>query len=365
VANLVRTDPGFDRRNVIAAEIWLTGPRYDSTAGISGFYDELRRRLEAGPGVRSAAVIEAGIPLVRGGNMGVKVNGAFLQTTINYRTVTPRYFETMGIPLVRGRTFTAADGGTADPVAIVSESFARRFLDGDGLGRSVALGGGSSRLMRVVGVVGDSRQFIGSPPLPTVFLPSAQTSAGLTHAFNSWFPINVVVRTAGDPAALTSFVARTIRATDAGVPLGRVRTMDQILASSVAFERFELSLLFAFAVLAAALAAVGLYGVMSYLVAQSTREIGVRMALGARPRQVLGIVVGRGMRMAALGAGLGLAGALALTRLLAHELYNVPATDPATFAAVTGLLLLVTLAATFVPARRATRVDPMVALRAE
>ena len=364
VANLTRTDAGFDPRRVIAAEIWLTGSRYDSTAAMAAFYDRLRARLEASPGIRSAAVIEAGIPLVRGGNLAVAVDGAYPGPT-NYRTVTPRYFETMAIPLRRGRDFVAGDVQTAEPVAIVSASFAERYLGGDGLGRMVTVGGRSAAPRRVVGVVGDTKQFVGAPVTPTAYVPSAQTPAGLTRIFNSWFPIHVVVRTAGGPAALKEFVARTIRATDAQVPLGRVRTMEEILSASLAFHRFLMLLLVAFAGLAVALAAVGIYGVMSYLVTQSTREIGVRIALGAQPRQVLGVVIGRGMLMAGSGAAVGLAGALALTRLLAHQLYDVQPTDALTFGAVTALLLLVALVACFLPARRATKVDPMVALRYE
>ena len=363
VANLVRTDPGFDRRRVIAVELWLTGTRYDSTSTIAGFYDRLEERVRALPGVRSAAVIEAGIPLVRGGNLGVMVGGKGLWATINYRTVTPRYFQTMAIPLKRGRAFAAGDVQTAEPVAIVNESFARQFLDGDGLDRAVAVSGRTER--RVVGVVGDTKQYIGAPATPTVFIPSAQTPAGLTRAFSSWFPIHLVVRTDGDPAALKAMVARTIRATDAQVPLGRVRTMDEVLDGSIELQRFVTLLLAAFAGLAVTLAAVGTYGVMSYLVAQSTREIGVRIALGALPRQVLGVVIGRGMLLAGIGVAVGLAGALVLTRLLSSQLYGVKPTDVLTFAAVTALLLLVALAACFVPARRATRVDPMVALRYE
>jgi len=364
VANLTRTDAGFDPRRVIAAEIWVTGSRYDSTAAIAAFYDRLRERLEASPGIRSAAAIEAGIPLVRGGNLAVAVDGAYPGPT-NYRTVTPRYFETMGIPVRRGRDFSAGDVQAAEPVAIVSESFAERYLGGDGLGRMVTVGGGSAAPRRVVGVVGDTKQFIGAPVTPTAYVPSAQTPAGFTRLFNSWFPIHVVVRTAGGPAALKEFVARTIRATDARVPLGRVRTMEEILSASLAFHRFLMLLLVAFAGLAVALAAVGIYGVMSYLVTQSTREIGVRIALGAQPRQVRGVVIGHGMLLAGLGAIVGVAGSLALTRLLRSQLYGVTPTDALTLGAVTALLLLVALAACVIPARRATRVDPMVALRYE
>src|SRR6266496_1458925 len=359
VANLLRTDPGFDRRRVIAVELWLTGTRYDSTSAIAGFYDRLEERVRALPGVRSAAVIEAGIPLVRGGNMWVAVGGRGVGA--NYRTVTPGYFQTMAIPLKRGRAFAAGDVQTAEPVAIVNESFALQFLDDDGLDRTLAVGGRTER--RVVGVVGDTKQFIGAPATPTVFIPSAQTPAGLTRIFSSWFPIHLVVRTDGDPAVLKSMVASTIRATDPQVPLGRVRTMDEVLDGSVEFQRFLMLLLAAFAGLAVTLAAVGTYGVMSYLVAQSTREIGVRIALGALPRQVLGVVIGRGMLLAGIGVAAGLTGALALTRMLAQLLYGVKPTDALTLAGVSVLLLLVALAACVVPARRATRVDPMIALR--
>jgi len=364
VANLLRTDAGFDPRHVIAAEIWLTGSRYDSTAAMAAFYDRLRERLETSPGVRSAAVIEAGIPLVRGGNLAVAVDGAYPGPT-SYRTVTPRYFETMAIPLRRGRDFSPGDVQAAEPVAIVSASFAERYLGGDGLGRMVTVGGRSAAPRRVVGVVGDTKQFIGAPVTPTAYVPSAQTPAGLTRLFNSWFPIHVVVRTAGDPAVLKQFVARTIRATDARVPLGRVRTMEEILSASVAFQRFLMLLLVAFAGLAVALAAVGIYGVMSYLVTQSTREIGVRIALGALPRQVLGVVIGHGMLLAGIGAIVGVAGSLALTRLLGSQLYGVTPTDAVTLGGVTALLLLVAMVACVIPARRATKVDPMVALRYE
>jgi putative ABC transport system permease protein len=365
VANLTRTDAGFDPRRVIAAEIWLTGSRYDSTPAIAAFYDRLRERLEASPGVRSAAVIEAGIPLVRGGNLAVAVDGTYPGPT-NYRTVTPRYFETMAIPVRRGRDFAAGDVQAAEPVAIVSASFAERYLGGDGLGRMVTVGGQRSAApRRIVGVVGDTKQFIGAPVTPTAYVPSAQTPAGFTRLFNSWFPIHVVVRTAGDPAVLKQLVARTIRATDARVPLGRVRTMEEILTASLGFQRFLMLLLVAFAGLAVALAAVGIYGVMSYLVTQSTREIGVRIALGALPRQVRGVVIRRGMLLAGLGAIVGVAGSLALTRLLGSQLYGVTPTDGLTLGGVTALLLFVAMAACVIPARRATKVDPMVALRYE
>ncbi len=362
---LVATDPGFDRTHVLAAELWLTGSGHDSTADISAFYERLIGRLDAQPGVRSAAVIEAGIPFLQGGNLAVAVDGVYPPETINYRTVTPEYFGTMGIPLEQGRVFAASDGSSAEPVAVVSESFARRFLGSRPLDRMVTVGGRTQLQRRVIGVVGDVRQFIGAPPLPTAYLASAQTPAGLTRLFSGWFPIHVVVRAAGDPGALAGTVERTIHAADARVPVGRVRTMDEILSGSVSLERLVMLLLAVFAALALVLAAVGVYGVMSYLVTQRAHEIGVRVALGAVRGDVLALVLRRGLALTGAGVGLGLAGAAALSRLLGSQLYGVRPFDPATFVAVGGLLVVVALVACVVPARRAARVDPVAALRSE
>ena len=364
IENLVRTDVGFDPGHVLAAEIWLTGSGYDSTSAIAAYYDRLTQRLEREPGVRSAAVIEAGIPLVQGGNLAVAVDGVYPPATINYRTVTPGYFRTMGITIEQGRDFAASDAG-GPPVVIVSESFARRFLGAGALHRAVTVGGGTQVPGRVVGVVGDVRQFVGDAVTPTAYLVSAQTPGGLTRMFSSWFPIHVVVRADKGPAALRGVVERAVRQTDPRVPVGRVRTMDEILSGSVALQRLVTVLLVVFASLAAVLAAIGIYGVMSYVVAQRRHEIGVRIALGAVPREVHRLVIGRGMGLAAAGIAIGLALSAALTRLLKSQLYGVTPADPATYLAVTVLVAAVALAACYLPARRAARVDPMVALRAE
>jgi putative ABC transport system permease protein len=366
---LLRTDPGFDPRHVVSAEIWITGTRYDSTAAIAQFYDRLTGRLAAIPGVQSAAVVESGLPLERGGNTPVGADGQFIRASVDYRTVTPEYFRTLGIPLQRGRTLTDADGAGAEPVVVVNASFARRFLTGgDPMAHTVTVGNPSNPAYprrRIVGVVGDVRSFIGRPAEPMVFISSPQTPLGFTRIFSSWFPIHVLVRTTGDPGAMRGVVARAIRDEDPQVPVGRVRTMDEVLAGSLAFQRFLMTLIGLFAALAAALAAVGIYGVMSYLVAQRTHEIGVRMALGARPGSVVELVVGRAMVLAGAGALVGLAGAAGLTRLLRSQLFGVRPLDPATFAAATVLLAFVALAACLVPAWRASRVDPIVALRSE
>jgi putative ABC transport system permease protein len=362
--NLMRTETGFDPSHVLSAEIWLTGSRYTSTPTISGFYTELTRRLEALPGVERAAVVEAGLPLQRGGNIPAEVEGQF--RSIDYRTVTPGYFDALRIPLLTGRVLTASDAEQGEPVMVVNRAFAHQYLTDSALGRVVKVGGGSSAsLRRIVGVVGDVKSFIGYSTPPTAFITSAQTPVGLTQIFSSWFPIHVVLRTTGDPGALGTALARTIHETDPQVPVGRVRAMAEVLAASLAFQRFVMTLLALFALLAVMLAAVGLYGVMSYLVAQRTHEIGVRMALGADPGQVLRMVLGRGMVLAAGGAAVGLVGAVFATRLLANQLYGVKPADPLSLAAVTALLAAVALLACFVPARRGTRVDPVVALRTE
>ena len=363
---LISVDPGFDPGHVVAAEIWLTGTRYESTPRIAGFYRELTSRLEALPGTGAAAVVEAGLPLEGGGNMTVSVDGDNARLSADYRSVTPGFFGTLGVPVTEGRDFAATDVDGAQPVVVVNESFAHRYLgSGSPLSRRLTFSGYEDAWRQVVGVVRDVRSFVGQPAPPTVFVPATQTPAGLTRLFSSWFPIHVVVRTRADPAAAAKELPVVIRAVDPLVPLGRVRAMDDVLWASLALHRFIMVLLSAFAGLAIVLAAVGMYGVISHLVAQRTHEIGVRLAIGARPGDVLRMVLGRGATLTGIGVGLGLAGALALTRLLAGFLYGVRPTDLGTILAVTGLLVVVALTATWLPARRATRVDPMVALRHE
>jgi predicted permease len=364
LTNLMRTQSGFEPAHVLSAEIWLSGSRYDSATAIAGFYRELTQRLRALPGVERAAVVEAGLPLERGGNLPVMVDGQF--HSADYRTVTPGYFATLRIPLIAGRVLEAADAEHAEPVVVVNQAFAHRYLADSALGRSIKVGGSDdSPSRRVVGVLGDVRSFVGLPAPPTVFITSPQTPLGFTRIFSSWFPIHVLLRTAGDPRPMGTALARTIHETDAEIPVGQIRSMPDVLADSLAFQRFMMTLLSVFAALAVVLAAVGLYGVLSYLVGQRTHEIGLRVALGARPHQILALVLRSGLMLAGAGVALGLVGAAAATRLLASQLYGVGPTDPLTLGAVTLVLALVALLACIAPAWRGTRVDPMVALRAE
>ena len=363
-ANLTRVDPGFRTDHLLTAEMWISGSRYDSTAAISGFYGNLIDRVDAVPGVRDAAVVEAGLPLERGGNLGVQFNADPQWYGTDYRTVTPGYFRVLGVPLLRGRALTDADRADAEPVAVVNEALARRFLpDTVAIGQTIRPGGDVPR--RIVGVVGDVRSHLDRAESPTFFVPSAQTSPGRTKGFASWFPIHLVVRTSIAPGALSGAIAGAIHASDPLVPVGRIRTMGEVLQDSLAFQHFTMLLLGVFAALALGLAAVGIYAVMSYLMVQRTHEIGVRIALGAQPGEVVRLMVSRGMIQVAIGVGIGIVGALALTRLLVSQLYGVAPRNFTTFLGATLVLAVAALIANWWPAHKATRVDPLEALRSE
>ena len=269
-----------------------------------------------------------------------------------------KYFQTMGITLLRGRDFTPRDRDGAPGVAIINETFARRYFPGqDPLGRRISLRGQGGPWLEVAGVARDSKyRTLGEAPAPFLYLPLLQNhETGMT----------LHVRTLGDPAALTGAVRREIGALERNLPATEIRPMTELLSRSLFPARMGAVLLAAFGLLALLLAAVGLYGVISYSVSRRVREIGIRMALGAGRREVLRMVLKEAMALVAVGIGLGLAAGAIMTRLLAGFLYAVSVTDPATFAGVTLLLGAVALLASLIPARRATRVDPMVALRYE
>jgi predicted permease len=363
-----RVQLGFQPRGVLTFRVIPRGERYSQSAELTAFYQQAIERLQALPGVQSAAAVRF-IPLTLAkGRKGLTIEGRAPTgpgqiPLASYDIVTPAYFETMRIPLLEGRDFSWSDTPQTQPVVIVNQALAKRYwLGEDPLGKRFHQAGPDDNFpwMTIIGVVSDVREF--SPtvaPEPTMYFPIAQ----FTYAdgiLRDW-----VVRTKGDPAQMASSVRSAIWQVDKNLPITRIRTMEEVRSLSLASQRMHLLLFGLFAALALALATMGIYGVLAYDVAQRTREIGIRLALGADGNAVLRLVVGQGIRLAALGILLGLIGALALTRLMSGMIYGVSSTDPSTFFAVATLLGLVAVAACYIPARRAMRVDPMVALRYE
>jgi putative ABC transport system permease protein len=339
---------------------------YDETRG-RNFTDQLLERVRALPGVVSASLTDR-LPLdLDGAWRGVTIEGYTPQpgesTGINSSFVAPGYFETLRIPLLRGRTFQRQDGANAPGVALVNESFARRYWPGQSpLGKRIQMGAVRSGVndapyLTVIGIVKDGKYVsLGEEAAPFIYFNMAQ-NVGLSPT--------LVVRTQGDPLNSLAAVRGEVAALDKNLPLYDVKTMRQHLGLALLPARLAGSVLGVFGMMALALAAAGIYGVMAYSVAQRTREIGIRMALGANARDVLRLVTRQGMTLVAIGMAIGLTSALALTQLLKSLLLGVSSTDPLTFAVIALLLIAVALLACWIPARRATKVDPMIALRCE
>ena len=359
-------NPGFEPDRVIAARITPPNGSYNEPARIEAFYQSVADRLRGLPGVRSVAVVDKlpiaqpvwGIPL--------RVEGQYedakhvLPTMGHFQQVSPDYFGTMGIPLLRGRGFTTSDRSGQSPVAIVSESVARRFWPNENaIGKRIGPAW-NFPWMTIVGIVPDTKQdSLRDTSRTSVYVPIAQRT--LHMGSEAW----LAIRTAGDPAPLGATIRRVVADIDRTVAVSDVRTMTTIVSESVRKTRFTVLLVGAFALAALLLGAIGIYGVMSYLVGQRTREMGIRIALGASAGGVIGLVVGRAARLAALGVLLGVLAALVATRWLGSLLYGVSATDPVTFVIVPLLFLGVAVVASYAPARRATHIDPVRALRAE
>ena len=357
---------GFDTDHIIAARITPPNRGYHDTSRVTALYEGLRSRLSALPGVTSVAVTDK-LPIAQVVyGAAFRVQGQYedakhnLPSIGHLQDVTPEYLRTMGIPLLRGRGFTDADRGGEPLVAIVSESVARRYWPGeDALGKRVAPPW-DSPWMTIVGVVPDTRQdSLRDTSRTSVYVPWAQST--LRYTSEMW----VVVRTKREPAPFATALRSAVRDIDRTVAVSDVRTMEAVVSDSVRKARFTMLLVAAFAAAALLLGSIGIYGVMSYLVGQRTQEMGIRIALGSTAGGVIGLVVGRAIRLASLGAVIGLAAALITTRWLGALLYGVSALDPVTFIATALLFLLVAAAASYGPAWRATRVDPVRALRAE
>ncbi len=358
---LQRVDPGFNPNQVQTFGLILNRNNYPERPQLVSFYGQLLERVGTLPGVQSAGLVST-LPL--GGN---NTDTSFMiegrpeppenrQPVAWYSSVTSDYFRTMGIRLIDGRVFTRNDDEKSARVVVITEALARRYWpDENPLGKRI--GNGPDNWREIVGVVADVKHFgLDVNARPSMYLPAAQSpSRGMT----------LVVRTTGEPSSLIGPIRSEIRSIDSTLALANVKSMDQIVSESIAQPRFILLLLGVFASLALTLAAVGIYGVISYAVTQRTQEFGIRMALGARTVDVLRLVIKNGMVLALLGVALGLAGSFALTRLMAGLLFGVTATDAMTFGAVPLFLLIVALVACYVPARRATKVDPLVALKYE
>ena len=361
---LIEVKPGFDPRNLLTMNVILPFSRYEKPADMSNFYRTAIERFQNVPGVRAAGAV-FGLPL---GDMGV--NGDFTiegqppvpaGVTASKLVVTTGYFRAMGIPLVRGRFFTEADTDKTAQVVIISENVAEMFWPGeDPIGKRLQPGFRSKPMCTVAGVVANVHQngFAKNAPL-AIYMPNTQAPVFLLSA------AAFVVRTEADPQTLASTFRRELQGIDKELPLYDVRTMEQLASRSVSEPRFNMVLLAIFAGLALALASIGIYGVMAYSVAERTREIGIRMAMGAQAEDVVKLVLKQGTLLIAIGVCLGLASAFALTRVISNLLFGVSATDPLTFAAIALLLGAVALIACYIPARRAAKVDPMVALRYE
>jgi putative ABC transport system permease protein len=362
---LMHVNPGFQTERVLTLEMQLRQQAYKDKTAKLNFWQQALERVRALPGVETAA-LGTNVPLTDDHDRGdVTIEGMQAPKPGDYphpdfHVVSPGYLEALGIPLMRGRSFTSADNETAPHVVMVNSSFARRYWpDGDAVGKRVLFGHPEpdEKWLTVVGVVGDTKLYgLGNPARLEIYAPYRQDATG---------DMDLVVRSAADPASLTSAIRGAIAAVDRDVPLFGIETMNQLESESLATPRATLVLLGLFSALALVLAAIGIYGVMSYTVALRTHEIGIRMALGAQPDNVMKIILLQGARLALAGVGIGLLAALGLTRLMSSLLYGVSASDPAILAGVALLLTTVALAACYIPARRALRVDPMIALRYE
>jgi putative ABC transport system permease protein len=361
---LLRVEIGIQTSNLLTVEVNLPSARYsgnDWRTQRLNFYGQVIGRIRALPGVTAVGAIDS-LPL--GGDQRgwtFRKEGQNLapseRPVSGFQIATADYFRAMGMRIQRGRAFTESDRDGSPPVAIINESFARHFYQNeDPLGQRIIIRN-QQEAREIVGVVNDIRHFgPDRSPGPEMYVPYYQLTAGA---------VPLVVRAKSEPEALIGAVRKEIQAVDREVAVGKVRTMTQMMSATLGARRFALLLLGAFAAVALSLAAIGVYGVMAYAVTQRTREIGIRIAVGAQASDVLRLIIKQGLSLALIGVGTGLVGAFALTRLMTDLLFGVSATDPLTFIVIALLLTFIMLLACWIPARRATKVDPMVALRTE
>jgi putative ABC transport system permease protein len=365
LVRLQQVNPGFDPKNVMTASIDLPDAKYPD-AQKATFVRNLIPKLQALPGIQSAAAI---YPLPMGGD---EIRTTFQiaghpvaksdEALTSLRDVTPNYFATMRIPLLQGRDFDGREEVNSTPVVIVNEALARQYFPGGNpLGQHIKPGisvGSDEPVMReIVGVVGNVKfSDLTTEWMPEAYIPAAQLPFG---------SMSLVTRSTQAPGSVGKMMTETVQSMDPDMPTYSSKTIEDYLDGTLSVPRFNTVLLALFAGLAMILTAVGLYGVISYTVAQRTHEIGIRMALGAKPKDMMKLIIGQGMKLGVTGVAIGIAIAMGLTHFLSSMLFGITATDPVSFAAVIVMLLLVVVMACYVPARRAMRVDPMIALRHE
>jgi predicted permease len=374
-AGLRSVNPGFNPHNVLALETSMASGNYASTAQVAGFVTEVARRVEAVPGVRSAA--SALVLPVSGTDVDLPFNivgtppakGQY-NGDEQYRTVSPHYFQTLQIPLLRGRAFGSGDTGNSPRVVLINDVMAKRYWPKlDPIGQVIVIGKGLGPQFddpprEIVGVVGNVRETgLENADVGVMYVPQTQVPEGLTALANGVVPLSWIVRAAGDPMSLRAAVEREIHAVDGLMPVAHIRTMDQMVSESLAQRNFMMLLLSIFAGIALLLAAIGIYGLMSYAVERRTQEIGIRVALGAERGDVLRLIVLEGLKLAGIGVVAGLAVAYGVTRLLGALLFGVKAADPATFAGVAAAVAAIGLLAAYAPARRAAGIEAADALR--
>ena len=364
--HLQSVETGFSSQQVLTAKLTPTGPNYRTNADGWRFYTPVIEKLSNTPGVQDAGIINT-LPLDKGPTSGFRVEGRPVTTpdkwpSVNYRVVSPNYFRAMGVPVLQGRTYTDRDGDNAPRVMIVNQKLVHDIFPGeDPIGKRITFGNVDDNQQpiwwEIVGVVANIRSVeLREEPMPELYFSALQ---------DLWPNMSLVVRSSVEPSSLSASVRQIVNEVDKSVPVSNVKTMDHVVSESIMQPRFNLFLLGLFSTVAMLLSAAGIYGVTSYTVTQRTHELGIRIALGAQISDVLKMILGQGMAVIGVGLVLGLAAAFALMRLLRSLLFGVGENDPLTFAVISLVLLLVALAACYIPARRATKVDPLVALRYE
>jgi putative ABC transport system permease protein len=363
---LQSVNTGFVSQQVLTARLTPSGTSYNTQADYDKFYNQVIEKVSAIPGVQDAGLINT-LPLDKGPTTGFRVEGRPITTPdkwpmVNYRAVSPNYFRAMGVPVVQGRAYTERDNSNAPPVMIINQQTAREiFPDENPVGKRITFGNVDQNQQpvwfEIVGVVANVRSL--------ELREESQSEIYFSSLQDNWVAMSLVVRSTVEPASLSAAVRQAVNEVDKSVPVSQVKTMDRVVSESITQPRFNLFLLVLFSTVAMLLSAAGIYGVTAYTVSQRTHELGIRIALGAQVGDVLKMILGQGMAVIGVGLVLGLVAAFGLMRLLRSLLFGVGENDPLTFAAITIVLLIVALIACYIPARRATKVDPLEALRAE